>query len=574
MDKNVLLSHERVDDIPVLIGVMLRLGLATVLDRHLRQHGHHQGLSSGWLIVVWLAYILSEGNHRKVSVQDWVNQHQHTLERLLGQTLRPTDFTDDRLTLVLKRLSCPEVWAALEAALWSASLSVYAVELTSVRLDSTTSYGYHDVQADGIMQHGQSKDHRPDLPQVKLMAAAAEPSGQLIACDVQPGQAADDPLYVPLLRRVWQVLGQVGLLYVGDTKMSALGTRATIADHQDYYLTVLSAQSEARHAIDGWIEAAIEGQQPLELVWGEEEWLAVGYELTRPLASRLNETRVAWTERVLVVRSRAVARERTADLQRRVAAAETALWALTPAPGPGRRVHRDEASLQTAVNTLLKRHDVAGLLAVSWRRDEQHVTRYVGRGSPGPNRPTRTDVTVRYFITAVTRDEAAIAAQVARLGWRIYVTNMPAEGLALAQAVRHYRGGWCLERGFHLVKDRPLGISPLYVTRDDQIMGLTHLLTLGWRLLTLVESQVRRGLAEAQATLSGLYEGQPKRLTERPTATRLLKAFARAQITLTSIQWGDTQLWHLTPLTPLLEQILTHLGLSVSLYTRLVENSS
>jgi transposase len=140
--------------------------------------------------------------------------------------------------------------------------------------------------------------------------------------------------------------------------------------------------------------------------------------------------------------------------------------------------------------------------------------------------------------------------------------------------VCHYRGGWCLERGFHQVKDRPLGLSPLFVWRDDQILGLTHLLTVGWRLLTLIESQVRHGLAQAGATLSGLYEGQPQRVTDQPTARRLLKAFTRAQLTLTHITAGDDQLWHLTPLSPLLITILTYLGLSEMLYTDLALDSS
>lgn len=65
----------------------------------------------------------------------------------------------------------------------------------------------------------------------------------------------------------------------------------------------------------------------------------------------------------------------------------------------------------------------------------------------------------------------------------------------------HYRGGWCLERDFHLVKDRPIGIRPLYVRRDDQIIGLTHLLTLALRVSTLIETQVRQGLARERATL-------------------------------------------------------------------------
>jgi transposase len=71
-------------------------------------------------------------------------------------------------------------------------MTVYDLALESVRLDSTTTCGYHTPDEDGGMQRGHSKDHRPDLPQLKLMAAAAEPSGQIIACGVHPGNAAHD----------------------------------------------------------------------------------------------------------------------------------------------------------------------------------------------------------------------------------------------------------------------------------------------------------------------------------------------------------------------------------------------
>jgi transposase len=49
------------------------------------------------------------------------------------------------------------------------------------------------------MQRGHSKDHRPDLPQLKLMAAANPPA----TCwrDIVPGQSADDRVS-PLIRRV------------------------------------------------------------------------------------------------------------------------------------------------------------------------------------------------------------------------------------------------------------------------------------------------------------------------------------------------------------------------------------
>ncbi len=62
----------------------------------------------------------------------------------------------------------------LETELWQSTLKVYAIEVEGIRLDSTTTYGYHTPREDGLMQYGHSKDHRPDQPQLKLMAAAAK----------------------------------------------------------------------------------------------------------------------------------------------------------------------------------------------------------------------------------------------------------------------------------------------------------------------------------------------------------------------------------------------------------------
>ncbi|HVE74175.1 MAG TPA: transposase [Mycobacteriales bacterium] len=582
MAEHLRLTHERVDDIPLLVGLSGQVSLPEVLDRHLGTHGHHQGLSNGWLATVWLAFILSEGDHRKSSVQDWADRHQQTLERLLGQPIRSgLEFNDDRLGIVLHRLSKDTAWEALEAELWQSTLAVYDLELSRVRLDSTTSYGYHAPTDGGLMQRGHSKDHRPDLPQLKLMAAAAEPAGHLLATAVHPGQAADDPLYTPLIQRVRHHLGRTGLLYVGDSKMAALATRAELVAGGDAYLMPLPQSAEPAAQWAAWIEAAVAAGQPVAPGGGgdaddqdDAANLGGGYELTRSLSATVAGQPVAWTERVQVLRSPTLARRQTEQLERRLTKAAAAIWALTPAPGRGRRQHRAEASLAAAVAQVLARFDVAGLLTIAWQRQETTRTHYVGRGRGGSQRPTRTDVDVRYAITAVERAAAAIAGQTARLGWRILVTNRPAATLPLAQTVAHYRGGWRLERIFHLLKDRPLGLSPLYVRRDDQIRGLTRLLTLAVRLQTLLETQTRRGLAEADEELAGLYPGQPQRTTARPTATRLLTAIAHAEITLTRLDRGPQPLWHLTPLPSLLERVLTCLGLSPSLYHRLAENSS
>ena len=131
-----------------------------------------------------------------------------------------------------------------------------------------------------------------------------------------------------------------------------------------------------------------------------------------------------------------------------------------------------------------------------------------------------------------------------------------------------------MARDVHLLKDRPLGLSPLWGWRDDQIKGLPQLLTIGLRLLTLIETKARASLKEAQTPLAGLSEGNPNRSTDRPTARRLLKAFGRTALTRTQIEFPGAKSWCVTPLTPLLEQILALLGLSLPLYTQLGDNSS
>src|SRR5262249_58649306 len=154
---------------------------------------------------------------------------------------------------------------------------IYPLPVERVRPDPTTSCGFHTITEAGLMQLGHSKDHRPDLAQFKLMAAVAEPTGLFLASDLHPGNAADDPLYLPLYRRVRTLLGQTGLLYAGDCKMAALEIRAEIAANQDFYLTRLPLTGTVPAQFAGWVEAAVVGDQAKKLIeiyrggGGEEE---------------------------------------------------------------------------------------------------------------------------------------------------------------------------------------------------------------------------------------------------------------------------------------------------------------
>ena len=578
MNGNLDLIQERVDDIPFLIGVMQHLNLPQLLDKHIGNHGHHQGWSNGELATVWISYILSEADHRKSVVQEWADRHRLTLERCIGKPFRSVEFSDDRLGILLRRLSRQEKWTELEGDLWESSVLVYDLEVNRIRLDSTTSYGYHSVGEDGLMQLGHSKDRRPDLPQLKLMAACADPHGHWLASEVYPGNRADDGLYVPMIRRVQEMLKRKGLLYIGDSKMSALQTRAYLADRGDYYLTPLAEVGGNAADLAEWVSAIVDGEKPATLIWQDSPTedasptlAGAGYEVERMQSTRIDDREIHWNERVLIIRSYQLAEQQDRGLEERLKAAEAALLQLTP--GKGKKVYESEAALKEAADKILAHYKVEDLLIYQTGKQEALHQTYQTRGRPARKAAGETERVIRYQVSAVERNEAAIIKAKHRHGWRAWVTNCPADQLPFAEAYLTYREGWLMERGFHLVKDKPVGIRPLHVRDDDQIRGLTYLLTIALRVMSLIEIQVRKGIAQSHEPINGLYPGQPQRITERPTAKRLLQAMARAEINLTRIHIGNQTQWHLTPLPQWFRNVLTYLKLSEATYARLIDNS-
>src|SRR4249920_3249100 len=114
----------------------------SVLDNHFPPNGNWQGLSLGRTTVVWLAFILSEGDHRLYRVEPWVTAHQRTLSRCLSHAVKPRDLTDDRLATVLDYLYVPERWRAFEHELNQSVLRVYDLQGRVVRVDTTTAAAY------------------------------------------------------------------------------------------------------------------------------------------------------------------------------------------------------------------------------------------------------------------------------------------------------------------------------------------------------------------------------------------------------------------------------------------------
>jgi transposase len=320
---------------------------------------------------------------------------------------------------------------------------------------------------------------------------------------------------------------------------------------------------------EGELEEALDqvwsGEQALRWVLRESEagkprLIAQGYERQVPMSVEVAGQRRQWTERRLVVRSMRHAEAAEAALRARVAKSKAQVEALN-LRGRGRKRFEEVETLRQAVNAIVQRHRVEDFL---WLRYDHHTTTRSVRAYQ--DRPAyekqESQATVEVRV-----DEEALESTVRRLGWRIYSTNQPVEQLSLEQAVWAYRSEYLVERSLGRLKGRPLSLTPMYVQRDDHATGLIRLLSIALRVLTLVEFGVRRQLAAEEATLVGLYVGNAKRETARPTAERLLEAFQ--EVTLTVVKGAHRVYHHLTALSPLQVRILELMGFSSRVYTRL-----
>jgi transposase len=258
-----------------------------------------------------------------------------------------------------------------------------------VRIDSTAASGFRDVTDDGIFQFGFSKDHRPDLPQLKINVSTLDPLGMPLTTTVVSGERADEPLYLPEIERVRAVVGRRGLTYIGDAKMSAMATRAAIAGGGDYYLCPLPATEMTKARLDALLDELEAGRHTLSTVTrrdeqtAEVEILAEGFEVRTDLSAPFGSSHTHWRERRLVVRSVALRRRDRKEFDEHVTKAVAAIEELD-AWRRGKKMLRDEGQARERVERILQRYGTGEVVGFEIRteRIEREVRGWVSSSEP------------------------------------------------------------------------------------------------------------------------------------------------------------------------------------------------
>jgi len=563
MDEQMEISSERVDDIPLIVELLKQMEIAKWIDQQLKQpHGNHQGMSYGQLSVLLLTYIITQSDHRLCTAEEWINLHRQTLEMTTGWSIGEKDVTDDRLARVVEEFGLQEdACQRIEQKVGRHMIRAYELPTEVGRVD-TTSFSVHHEQieseADSLLRYGHSKDKRPDLLQYRQLLGTLDTAGIPLVSATLAGNGADDPLYWPTWQKMAKVIGHKNFVFLADCKAAAIATRAQIAAAGGIYCLPLPLTGNNPLLLKQWVLNPPTTSIDIRLPTQKDDEPAIGkgfeVELGKFWLNPDTKKYVTWHERYFVAHSNTLATAQLRGLHERLDKAQAALDKLQQKPG------EDLDVLNANIEAILKRHRIKEFLTVTTTATTITQTRYINKGRPTAKSPTQEVIMIQLNLK-IDRQAQAIEEAEQLAGWRLYVTNAPIVRLSLTQAIVYYRDQWIVERGFHRYKRGQLPALPIYFKNQDRIAGLMFLLTLALRVFTLIEFVVRLALETSKQKLAGLYDGNPKRTTERPSAEQLLKAFDN--ITLYFLP--DNSIF-VTALSALHRQILSLLKLPESIY--------
>ena len=526
--------------LPLVLGVLRRLEVATVIDGLIPPHPAH-GLSCGRGVEALVLAIL-DGHHALYKVGRRLEERG--MVTLLQPGLTRAALNDYRLGHILDALFAAKLNMVFSAVALKA-LEVYALPTPWLHQDTTTIafYGAYkdEPQTPGAPRpaYGHSTDGRNDLKQVLLSLGVSGDGGIPLRLGVRDGNRSDS-VETPVAIEECLALGLEGMRgVVADSKAYSRRTLGVCLEHKIDLVTLVPRTCAVRQELEDWGRA----QPALPLVLEKpgrtkeeppRRWH--GHSVMRRVEIEYRDGRVT-TEacRFVVVHSSQLAPQQAqtyASAQGKEAEAVTdhvkrvqAQWfaclpdaeaALAAYKGQeqGRRGRRPRP---------WRYHAVSYRMVADTRR-----TRRARRGRPAKTDPPPTESGYRLVV-----EVEALANAEADNGWTVLATTIDVEVCTDVEILRAYQDqNSTVEPGFRWIKN-PAAIAPVWLEKPERIAALAMLTVLGLLVYSVIQRQVRLYLRTHDQQLPG-----NKGLTTIPTAAVVLALFA--PIALVQL-WIDEQ---------------------------------
>ena len=552
--------------LPLILGVLRRLEVATLIDRLIPPHPAH-GLSCGRGVEALVLAIL-DGHHALYKVGKRLEERG--MVPLLQPGLTRIALNDYRLGHILDALFAANLNQVFSVVALKA-LEVYAIPTPWLHQDTTTImlYGaYADEPKSPEAPHpayGHSKDGRDDLKQVLLSLGVSGDGGLPLRIGLRDGNRSDS-VETPLAIEEWLALGLDGVRgIVADSKAYSRRTLGLCLEQGIGLVTLVPRTCAMRQALEAWGR-----QQPALPLLVEKpgrtqheaprRWH--GQSVLRQVEVEDSEGRIAHeTLRFVVVHSSQLAQQQTqayTAAQAKEAAAVVehikhvqARWFACAADaeaasaeyehrGQGRRGRRPQA---------WRYHAVHYRVVADTRR-----TRRARRGRPAKTDPPPTESGYRLAV-----EIEALSNSEEDNGWTVLATTVSAETCADAEILQVYQEqNTTVEPGFRWIKN-PAAISPVWLEKPERIAALAMLTVLGLLVYSIIQRQVRLYLRTHEQQLPG-----NKGLTATPTAAVVLALFT--QVALVHVWIDEQEVRQLSGVQPHHRLVCDALGLDASWY--------
>lgn len=569
------LIQKHIGSAPILKALIQKMDFIQVIDRNLLLDPRRLGPTHGETVAGMVACV-AQGICALYRIEQFA-QEESLLQTLFPQ-YEAKAWHDDHLGDTLDAIGkCGPF--ALQGAVTAHLLQVFDIRVDQIHYDTTSFkvFGRYQREDEAVeakkpaedgspdastpprlavrLVRGHSKDHRPDLNQVKGgLAVSADGSVPLI-WQPQDGNRADVSTYVDYWLQVKEIVGSTDFLFVGDCKLAAQENLITILKHQGRFLAPLPGYAGIERQVEEWVfPNTVEELILRQDASGKKVWYR-GF--CRPYTLVDSEDRPYPCHVHLVFHPRLRA-EKQASLERRLHKTQTFLEGLPQRLG--KRKLKSQEAIEQIVQATLKHYHTAEFVTYQIISTETMHKRDLGRGRPGPEASYKEVPQGQWRVQWQWNTSAIDKAHV--LGGYFPLITCDLE-LTTAEAVSVYKEQYHPEQRFKWLKGAGI-LAPVLLKKPKRIEAFFFVVGLVLQLFTLVEREVARQIAQSGEPVIGL---KPNRLPDyRPKTEEMLHAFCHINVT-TVVLANDPAEIIMNPLNPLQRRLLQLMGLDELIYT-------
>jgi transposase len=498
-------------------------------------------------------------------IGQWAAAYVPELLDLREDQLR--SLNDDRVGRALDRLFDASI-SEMVMQITQHVVQEFQLDLSELHNDSTSVkfYGaYEDFEQPVVrrgkqtvaIEHGHSKDHRPDLKQLLYILTVSDDGGVPVYFTADSGNTHDDKTHIPTWDLLRQLVGRPDFLYVADCKLASAENLSHIDQEGGRFISVLPRnRKEPREMMRRLVE------QPETLHWTLLYEIFDKDNVLRHRFKTLREEQLtADGYRLLWIHSLAKAQSDDAGRVKAITRTTDELMKLRARLQSPRSRMRERHRVEQEVEKILTQRGMETLINVEILREEEVKLKKRTPGRPTKNTHYTREVKNRFDLSW-SIDNEALERMRRTDGVFPLITND--RQLSAEEILRAYKRQPIIEKRFSQLKT-DFVVAPVYLKEVSRIESLLCVYFMVLLLQTLMERELRLAMQHEELKSLPLYpEG---RACRQPTARRVIDVMDPLSRHRIVTDEGDTLDLHTDP-TPLQHQLMKLFGIPAKTYGR------